>query len=598
MHQQIHLRPTPTTVVIDRLFDIDTVISSYDVRVRYPGRDTLNARLYKSPDHSEYYIQLFYSGGGDSTPPMKVAFTYGGRGWIERFLVEVDGRYYVPPFQYMLPGYRARTDIGGEFVWLDHNKWTAIDDGTQEAVFYSFGSTTFKKQSWHEACATCHINGMARTWEQGDTAKIYTLRFPGSDQSDSLAYAENILIGCESCHGPGSEHVAAPTVDNIVSPGRRAQFPRTFTGTDLKLDICSQCHDRFRSTGGTHAFAYDETNDMPFMPGTSLQLYRKDSITGMTRWPDGFTSYAHHQTGQDYRFSKPYLDSVFQDGCWSCHTVHHVKYDSSYGGELPYQLNQNWYTMESGKGCLASGCHAGMDSVGYSAKRGMTVNLHTQHANDVSQCVNCHFTKTATIGFAGLPHKPLYEFSNHNFRVLSPKVTLDFAPAGGIGMLNTCAESCHRNGRGSRNFSDTTPVAPDFGIIDRFSGNWTEPTDRRLADSLLKYFTSWYQATGGVVDAGAGARSTRITSVAPNPFRDQTTIRFTVLTPGELTIEVYNSSGAVVRVLAKSSYQKGSYSEIWAGEDDRGAAVPSGAYLVRITDRTGASSGQQVILAR
>ena len=64
LHQQIHLRPTPETVVIDRMFEADTVISTYVVQIRYPGRDTLNARLFKSPDKKDYYIQLFFSGGG------------------------------------------------------------------------------------------------------------------------------------------------------------------------------------------------------------------------------------------------------------------------------------------------------------------------------------------------------------------------------------------------------------------------------------------------------------------------------------------------------------------------------------------------------
>jgi len=599
MHQQIHLRPTPETVVIDRMFEADTVISTYVVQIRYPGRDTLNARLFKSPDKKDYYIQLFFSGGGDSTVPLKIVYTYGGRGWIERFLVQVGDRYYIPPFQYVLPRYRERSSYGGVFYWLDFTYWYAIDQATQEGRFLDFNSYDFKKVSWNNQCATCHINGMNLTKDITGTDTLYWLNFVGSTGTDSAIIDQNISIGCESCHGPGSEHVANPTIDNIVSPGRREQFPRTMQGTDLKLDLCNQCHDRFVSTGGTHKFAYDEANDRTFMPGEKLNLYRKDSITGMRRWPDAFTSYAHHQTGQDYRQSKPYLEHVFGDGCWSCHTVHYNKYDSSYGGTLPYQLNQNWYTMESGKGCLASGCHQQYAEVGYSPIVQDTVNLHTQHSQHASQCVNCHFTKGASIGFADLPNKRLYEFSNHNFKVYRPTITIDYINSGGLGMFNTCAESCHRNGRGSRNFSDTMDVAPDFGIYDANYGQWVNKADKDLADSLWYHYQRLYPwAIGGVRETNAVRATTRITSIAPNPFKSQTVIRFDVAHAGRLHVEIYNTAGARVRVLVAGDHQRGSYLQAWEGDDELGRSLPSGTYLIRITDAEGATSAQQVILAR
>jgi hypothetical protein len=41
-------------------------------------------------------------------------------------------------------------------------------------------------------------------------------------------------IGCEKCHGPGSEHVAHPTRANIVNP-ETLDFVRG-------NDVCIQCH--------------------------------------------------------------------------------------------------------------------------------------------------------------------------------------------------------------------------------------------------------------------------------------------------------------------------------------------------------------------
>lgn len=602
MHQQIHLRPTPETVVIDRLFDIDTVISSPIVQIRYPGRDTLNARLYKSVDKKDYLCQLFFSNGGDSTPPLKIAFTYGGRGWIARYLVEVGDRFYVLPFQWVLPKYRQRSDTGGYFYWLDFPYWFDVNPNTQEGEFLDFNSTKFKKISWDNQCATCHINGMNLTKEIQGPDTLFRIGFPGSDKSDSLAYHENINIGCESCHGPGSEHIANPTVDNIVSPGRRSQFPRTFEGTDLKLDLCGQCHERFVSKGsGVHKFAYDEVNDRPFLPGTKLDNYRKDSLTGMRRWPDAFTSYAHHQTGQDFRQSVPYLKNVFSDGCWSCHTVHHNKYDSSYGGELPYLLNQNWYTLEQGKGCLASGCHPTLTNVGFDSVTNKVVNLHTKHSPHASQCVNCHFTKTASITFVDLPSKRLYDFSSHNFKVYPPKVTLDFITSpGGIGMFNTCSESCHRNGRGSRNFSDTMDVAPAFGTNDGTYGQWVNKADKDLADSLWRYYQLWWpdSAVSGIRVSSHRSTSSGIVSVAPNPARQNVAVTYDVPHPGPVTIVIYTITGARVRTLVDYYHNSGQYRREWNGADDQGHVLPPGVYLMRMLGPDGAQSAEQVILSR
>ena len=43
-------------------------------------------------------------------------------------------------------------------------------------------------------------------------------------------------VGCEKCHGPGSEHTAQPTAPNIVNPAK-LDFVRA-------NDTCIQCHSQ------------------------------------------------------------------------------------------------------------------------------------------------------------------------------------------------------------------------------------------------------------------------------------------------------------------------------------------------------------------
>src|SRR5207302_5741469 len=121
MHQKIHLRPSPQTVVIEKYFAGDSVLTNYDVN-RSNVVDTLDVYLSKSTDGKDYYAQMKLRRSGDTTPKMKIAYTYGGNGWIQRYLVEINGHYHVLPFQYILPAYRERSDTSNLFYWIDINR--------------------------------------------------------------------------------------------------------------------------------------------------------------------------------------------------------------------------------------------------------------------------------------------------------------------------------------------------------------------------------------------------------------------------------------------------------------------------------------------
>ncbi|ATB49829.1 cytochrome c family protein [Corallococcus macrosporus] len=68
-------------------------------------------------------------------------------------------------------------------------------------------------KQFHLNCVGCHVTG----WEQAG----------GVCRLDKVTGRED--VGCESCHGPGSEHAEAPGTDNIIgSPGER---------------VCITCHN-------------------------------------------------------------------------------------------------------------------------------------------------------------------------------------------------------------------------------------------------------------------------------------------------------------------------------------------------------------------
>lgn len=72
----------------------------------------------------------------------------------------------------------------------------------------------------------------------------------------------------------------------------------------------------------------------------------------------------------------------------------------------------------------------------------------------------------------------------------------------------------------------------------------------------------------------------------PNPFNPSTTIRYSISSPGNISIKVYDISGQIINVIDKEHNQPGEYEIIWDGTNSFGERVASGVYFYQlITDR-------------
>jgi hypothetical protein len=316
----------------------------------------------------------------------------------------------------------------------------------------------------------------------------------------------------------------------------------------------------------------------------SSYVAQGDLLSGAKLWPDS-SGLAHHQHGQDYSRSYAYRQNIHKDGCWSCHNVH------SNGNDLPFQLNRNWYTMTDGEGCVT--CHGSMGALFQKPLQNMTltetvngrrINSHTRHPQEVSQCVNCHFSKTSSVSSVHLPTKPYYEFTSHSFKVIRPNLTREFRnDANSIGQINTCAEACHRNGRGSRNFRPADKPAPDFGIHDGTLTVWNESTDLQLADSLWYHYQQMFQPLlSADREAGPLHAASMLAPVFPNPVLTSATIRFEIAAAESISLEVFDLQGRFVRLLAGGRHEEGRYTVQWDLLDETGGRVGAGSYLIRL----------------
>lgn len=83
----------------------------------------------------------------------------------------------------------------------------------------------------------------------------------------------------------------------------------------------------------------------------------------------------------------------------------------------------------------------------------------------------------------------------------------------------------------------------------------------------------------------------------PNPFNPETTISFIAPQAGTTKLSVFNIKGQRVKMLYNGLLSKGHHSIVWNGLDERGTAVSSGIYFVRV-EMNGISQTHKMILMK
>ncbi len=98
-----------------------------------------------------------------------------------------------------------------------------------------------------------------------------------------------------------------------------------------------------------------------------------------------------------------------------------------------------------------------------------------------------------------------------------------------------------------------------------------------MADNM--YVTQALNAAVG----GTIASATPTTVIAPNPFVNETTVRFSLAHAGLASVAIYDAQGRLVRTLMNGTVLDAGVRTIsWDGRDDTGHEAASGVYLCRV----------------
>ena len=197
-----------------------------------------------------------------------IAGVIGGYGWKARF-VGTDG-HLIGTAGSSFPdaggGHNQFNFYGGEeHGWVDYHP--------ADEKIYNYG------------CFKCHTTGgdMSGSWLDG---------------VEGLGTFTEGGIGCEACHGPGSDHIAAPTSSNIDKVYEFAHQDNAIGG--LEIDGVVQTPD-------------PEGNDINFLCGTCHNRDYKAQINSS----GGFIK--HHEQWDEFTHTEHYANGMT---CITCHEPH------------------------------------------------------------------------------------------------------------------------------------------------------------------------------------------------------------------------------------------------------------------------------------
>jgi predicted CXXCH cytochrome family protein len=263
------------------------------------------------------YLVELRNVAGTGTASYAVELGYGGLSKRQVYLTRVAGSsaasHFVLPLQRNLAGDAARADPGD---------WPLSDYRASD--WYDFAGSSLREpaaeRSFDNQCAGCHLTGFQLGGSQAAGFHGRAIAEPQGDYDyDGDGRLDEINSGCESCHGPGSEHVENPV------RGLRIVSPSLLT-PERELLLCASCHSRPEGLGGVASEAPLSVEGRMPRPG----LRRGEFATLHTARVDGAASDFHasgdsrssHQQYGDFLGSAMHRNGNVLMTCSSCHDAH------------------------------------------------------------------------------------------------------------------------------------------------------------------------------------------------------------------------------------------------------------------------------------
>ena len=242
---------------------------------------------------------------------------------------------------------------------------------------------TKSSQTWNTMCAECHSTRLVKSYDM-QKATYDTSWF-------------EIDVGCEACHGPGSNHVGwaeKPEMGRIQLAGYGLEVTTGSGDNRKQIAICAPCHSRRYQLG-----------DNDHLESELLDKMVPSLLTEGLYYPDGQILEEGYVYGS-FTQSKMYQHDV---QCSDCHDMH----------SLSLHKENNMLCLQ---------CHS---AAVYDSE---THHFHKKEfkgkPSEGYLCVKCHMPATVYMGIDSRP--------DHSLRIPRPDLTAS------IGTPNSCSTAgCH-----------------------------------------------------------------------------------------------------------------------------------------------------------
>lgn len=250
---------------------------------------------------------------------------------------------------------------------------------------------TKRTQNWNFMCSDCHSTDVRKNFDEASNTFKTTWK--------------DITVGCEACHGPGSNHVKAPAsslkgsgltvdfierngVDWVLNPATGNANRSKPRETDVELQVCAQCHSR----RGQVADGY--------RPGMPFHDFYREAVLEPN---------LYHADGQQ-------LDEVYISGSFAQSKMNHA------GVTCSDCHNPHTSKLRAEGNAVCAGCHL-------PAKYDIENHHRHPQGSQGAQCVMCH-----------MPEKNYMVIDprrDHSIRIPRPDLSVAH------GTPNSC-NGCHR----------------------------------------------------------------------------------------------------------------------------------------------------------
>ncbi|HJY63624.1 MAG TPA: ammonia-forming cytochrome c nitrite reductase subunit c552 [Ignavibacteria bacterium] len=523
------------------------------------------------------------------------------------------------------------------------NKWKVSGHATRFKTQITSGSS-----SYSTSCMKCHTVGYDHTIvsdnggfddkarQLGWVWSNYSPPKPGNWDTIKIRFPSLVAfasIGCESCHGPGSEHV--------YNGGDTNRIQRS-----VDEGVCGKCHDALNNHYIFTQWKKAKHSNVVYSNSFVQQNNGTNDLGNCIRCHDG-KGYVNFTKGIGTNTNSYNIAQQEMIACASCHDPH--------GSTNEFQLrtrpvnsdtlaNGFHYTVV-GNGIVCLDCHKSRrNAMTYTTTRITSAHWGPHYSGQADQyqgqnyatftgfppyrntlhkefladaCATCHMAPTDTSSTSGNKNK----VGGHTLKLHNDSTNYDH--------MEGC-KGCHA---GKTNFDqfmadqdydgDTQieswrhevegcltllriqlpPVGVDSVSWQMIGADTLNPDHLKIKKAYYNYLLVEEEGSEGMhnpkfaIDVLVYSRQAiigiipisnevpmrfELTQNYPNPFNPTTYINFAIPKQSDVTIKIYDITGREVKTLVNQKMIPGTYKVDWQSDNNAGKIVSSGVYFYRI----------------